>query len=547
MSMTGLGRVALAERMSVDQLKEALKNKTLPAYIAYPLIAEKEDLEARMQQSAAMRAMQSQPRTSIGEEILARSGPGIDQIPTNLAAKPMAGGGIVAFDDGGPVIYAANGIPPERFESASEAVRSARRAQLGLDEELDEQTRSDREILADKLRRMKAAGMDVATLPGRAIAGVFETAITRPLRAVGVPMPYLPSSFYGGNAASMTPYYDQLRRQDAAKTVTPVPAPDAKIPNTAVAPPAGQGAGNQPVVPPMARFPAPPTGSAMSATQSVLQGAPGTETDQGIAGYFARSEEREKRLMEALGKDRLQGKAFEGYEKSLQKEAEAAGADKEQAKYMSLLKAGLAMMAGTSRHALENIGKGALLGAEDYQKAYGDLRKAERERTKEFALIEQARRAEAQNDLKRRDELLVRASEAAQKRDDFGTSALLNAGIEDRRDARETWRTQYTVAGQLQAAQMAAASRARPGITPAQIARFRENAMKNIDQNQIRAQVAKQFKLSKVPAPGADKTFDQNVTKAYEDAINAYIQQVLGGVQSSANSLKGFELVSGTE
>ena len=43
-----LGRIATAERMSVDQLKEALQNKTLPAYIAIPLIEEKMDMTSRM-------------------------------------------------------------------------------------------------------------------------------------------------------------------------------------------------------------------------------------------------------------------------------------------------------------------------------------------------------------------------------------------------------------------------------------------------------------------------------------------------------------------
>lgn len=281
----------------------------------------------------------------------------------------------------------------------------------------------------------------------------------------------------------------------------------------------------------------------------MLEGEPDVGTGERRGGYFQRSEEREKRLMESLGKDRLQGQAFGEYEKMLKKEGEQAGLDKNQAKYMALLKAGLSMMSGTSRHALENIGKGALVGAEDYQAAYKDLRKAERERTKEFALIEQARRAEARDDLKRRDDLLMRASDAAQKRDDFGIQALLNAGVEDDRAARDIWKTQYAGGVQLGAAQIRAnalASRGTPGITPAQLGRFRENAMKNIDQNAIRAQITKELKLSKTPAPGADKSFDDRVNKAYEKAINDYIQRVLGGGTSGSGLSQGYSLI-GTE
>lgn len=187
-----------------------------------------------------------------------------------------------------------------------------------------------------------------------------------------------------------------------------------------------------------------------SAVSTVEKALYGTETEP---GYLARSEARNRDLMEALGKDRLQGKAFGEYERMLKKEGEQAGLDKTQAQNMALLKAGLAIMAGTSQHALANIGKGAMVGVEDYQAAYKDLRKAERERTKEFSLIEQARRAEERDDLRRRDELLIRASESAENRDKFGTNAIMNATGVDQNRALEIWKDQYRVAGQLKATQ----------------------------------------------------------------------------------------------
>jgi hypothetical protein len=72
--------------------------------------------------------------------------------------------------------------------------------------------------MLETIRKVAAAGYDIATLPGRAILGAAETAITRPLRAVGVPIPYLPESVYGGDRSSMTPYYDALRREEAAQS-----------------------------------------------------------------------------------------------------------------------------------------------------------------------------------------------------------------------------------------------------------------------------------------------------------------------------------------
>lgn len=553
MSVTGLGRIATAEKMSVDQLREALQNKTLPAYIAVPLIEEKMDMNSRMQSMMAMRQAQ-QPRPPIAEQIMQRAATqgGIDALPTNLApTQGMAGGGIVAFDDGGYV-------EPIRFQNT------------GLVPKTQEEI--DREAMMDTIRRMKAAGMDILTLPGRGIAGAAESAITRPLRALGVPVPYLPRSFYGGDASSMTPYYDKIRKEDAERAAAQPPAaakPDATIPPTAVAPPSAPGTAvpaapgtsaprqDRGIVDVPTKLPPPPTSSAMDVTRQFVEGEPNKATGERMGGYFQRSEDREKRLMEALGKDRLQGQAFGEYEKALKKEGEQAGLDKDQAKYMSLLKAGLAMMSGTSRHALENIGKGAMIGAADYQEAYKDLRKAERERTKEFALIEQARRAEARDDLKRRDDLLMRASDAAQKRDDFGTQAMLNAGIEDSRAARDIWKTHYSGAVQmrgqditLQAARERASALASrgAGLTPAQLGRFRENAIKDVGTlDMFRNAFAKQQNLSKVPPPGADKEFDRRVREAYEKAINDRVRFVLEGA-SGGGLPQGFTLIPpGTE
>jgi hypothetical protein len=45
----GLGRVAQAEKLSIQQLEEALENRTIPAYIGIPLLEEKVQLEQRIE------------------------------------------------------------------------------------------------------------------------------------------------------------------------------------------------------------------------------------------------------------------------------------------------------------------------------------------------------------------------------------------------------------------------------------------------------------------------------------------------------------------
>lgn len=100
---SALNRIATAEKLSVGQLQEAIKNKTIPAYIGIPLLEEKMMFEARMRGSAAARmAQQQQP--SIGDQVMAAADAqsGIPALPSNLApAQEMAGGGIVAFAAGG--------------------------------------------------------------------------------------------------------------------------------------------------------------------------------------------------------------------------------------------------------------------------------------------------------------------------------------------------------------------------------------------------------------------------------------------------------------
>lgn len=76
-------------------------------------------------------------------------------------------------------------------------------------------------------RKLGAAAKDVLSLPGRAVAGAAESAITRPLRAAGVDIPYLPESFYGGDRSSMTPYMDALRKEEAA-ALPPIRKPEKK-------------------------------------------------------------------------------------------------------------------------------------------------------------------------------------------------------------------------------------------------------------------------------------------------------------------------------
>jgi len=122
-------------------------------------------------------------------------GNAFNQIPEERQEEMMAGGGIVAFADEGAVDL-------EKIQ------REKDRAALG----------QAYEDFKKGARKTGAAAMDMGTLPFRAIAGIGESVITRPLRALGVDIPYLPESYYGGDYASMTPYFDKLRKEEGYTT-----------------------------------------------------------------------------------------------------------------------------------------------------------------------------------------------------------------------------------------------------------------------------------------------------------------------------------------
>jgi len=100
-------RMAMAEKLSVQQLQQAIQSGSLPAYIGIPLIEQKNKEKSQM--AAAQQGQQKPP--SVASQILQQAeqqSQGIDQLPSNLPTEQdeemgMAEGGIVAFADEGRV------------------------------------------------------------------------------------------------------------------------------------------------------------------------------------------------------------------------------------------------------------------------------------------------------------------------------------------------------------------------------------------------------------------------------------------------------------
>ena len=89
-----LGRMADADKLSVQQLKQAIQDGTVPAYIGIPLIQEK------MKQSQQMQSAQAAPKQPpIADQIMQQAS-GIPELPSNLPTQ-MAHGGIIHMAMGG--------------------------------------------------------------------------------------------------------------------------------------------------------------------------------------------------------------------------------------------------------------------------------------------------------------------------------------------------------------------------------------------------------------------------------------------------------------
>jgi hypothetical protein len=105
-------------------------------------------------------------------------------------------------------------------------------------------------------------------------------------------------------------------------------------------------------------------------------------------------------------------KAYEGLEKLLAEEKGEAKGKEARNFNMALVNAGLAIAGGKSQYALQNIAEGAQVGTKQYMAGLEKLEEAAKERRRQAAAIEEARRAEARGDWKDQQQFMDRAMEA---------------------------------------------------------------------------------------------------------------------------------------
>lgn len=167
---------------------------------------QQQGLQALVQQTPSMEVPEGVPQPEAQPQ-------GIDELPVDME---FAGGGIVAFEKGDTV----KGEPTR--------------------EELEEQRRKDAEALravksylgsnlGDVAAKLGAAGLDIASLIPRGLAGAVDTALIRPARAMGADIDYISPALTPGAQSSdtATPFYDRYIRAREEGKAAPAAAPQS--------------------------------------------------------------------------------------------------------------------------------------------------------------------------------------------------------------------------------------------------------------------------------------------------------------------------------
>ena len=347
-------RMAMAEKLSVQQLQQAVQSGSLPAYIGIPLIEQKTKEKAQM--AAAQGGQQKPP--SVAASILQQAEQqeqqerGIDELPSNLPMMEdeemsMAGGGIVAFaGDAGSVVE-------------------------------DRRSPSDR-ALDELIERINSSGNNNRVIPQ--VTNTGEPGDTSELFPVDIgvspefggvsseePRSFAPGAFsekQRERVKAAKAAEEEARKQAFLRRVAPDQAASPTSPSFGMAD-MGATAGTT--------YTPPPKGAGDVGTGQGTQGAGGTPTAR-QAAPTAQAPAAQPEGQSALDK----------YAAMLMAEREGSGKERDKAKGMAILQAGLGIMGGTSPNAFANIAQGALPATQAYQQSIKGIRAEDAARLKEL-------------------------------------------------------------------------------------------------------------------------------------------------------------------
>jgi len=358
---------------------------------------------------------------------------GIGQLPAQNM-QGMAEGGIVGFAGGGDVpgfadgIYVGQGfnqIPLVPPPTANRNALIASKAAAIAEQERQEELRKVQEAL-----QTTPSGQQKNYLENRQkiLLGnqPSPAAPTAPNTAVP-PVAYDPAT-----ATRRSMYVDKTAAPPTSSPAAPSVPPTTKLVNPTLPPSAGlTSLNNTAMTPAEAMAAGKQFGDESALTSGIdklrsdaLQTNRDVKSayDQGISALPKPGEEAEARLKAREAQDAI-GQA--------------------DAKALAIFKAGLGMLAGTSQHAFENIGKGAMVGLEDYASSIKDFRKLAIERDKAYADIENARYAASRDDLKTSVGLQEKAADRLMRVDEKGIDITANIFKTNKETAANIYRDSF--------------------------------------------------------------------------------------------------------
>ena len=273
-------------------------------------------VKEQVEQKAGLMALQQMQQQQMAQQQAQPRGPmpvpaGVPQ-PQQQPEAMMARGGLASIPVRSDMFeYASGGIIAFSGEEGSQVkkpIDDKARKELA-----EAQRSSDRGAMMGAIKKLAAAGYDIAPLIPRAAMGVTEDlSNTRLGRALGVDF-QLPEAAYGGNRASMTPMLDRVSAA-AAEGASPVTRPnvtaetmkrvgsmtapkfgDPRMP--AGLPGAAQQMSDKPALTPPLAAPKPPVAPApapAAAPQTGLPGAAAAMTPQDEVAKLSMEAVREK-------------------------------------------------------------------------------------------------------------------------------------------------------------------------------------------------------------------------------------------------------------
>ena len=412
----------------------AMMNKEDPYIMALAL---SESRRRKQMRTAAAPQQQAQPK--VADQALMEMSPagGVDALPTE--EMNFAGGGIVAFADGGDVErYQAGGsLTGETLDAARARAQAAQQRLYTYGLRQRQQDPAGFQTAQQELAAAQAAlqNAEQGYAAEMSASGAGRAAFGMPT----APMMPAPTAPAADNLSGMDRRLMAGSQPSIASFETPLP------------PKGRAGLGATPEAAALQKSPAPAAAK-----------GPSVQDAKALAGQFFDTKAQTDALKEfvkdtkdsvdAARERRNEGKptgeAYSKYEEMLRGEEGRAGKEKDEATGVAIFRAGLAMMGGTSPRAFENISKGALAGLDDYTAAMKDMKKSAKERQKAFADIENARRAEDREDWKSAQAFEDKAATRMDRAREVGIDGIMKVTGKNAEIASSIYKTQVEQQGQ---------------------------------------------------------------------------------------------------